>query len=324
MNIEKRGNSYRLRKTIDGKRHYVTFDHEPDDYEIYKAFEEFIWNKNRDKCTIETYINKYIDSKRNVLSPSSITTYERFLGVISDDFLKIPLFELTQIDVQEEINRYAKNHAPKSTKSLHGFIASVIGLFRPEFVLRTTLPQNIKKPKYTPSREDIEAILKAARPTEDYVGFCLGAYGLRRSEVCALEMDDLEGNKLHIHANMVWSKGWKKKESPKTDESNRIVYLPDKLAKLIRKQGFFFKYTPPKLNEHLHKYQDDLGIPRFRFHDLRHFFASYASTIMPEADVMALGGWKSDHIFKRIYRESLEDNRKKSADLFNKKLFMGK
>ena len=325
MKIEKRTNgSYRVRKMVDGRTRTVTFNHYPNDIELYKAFEDLIWSQNRDRCTMETYINKYIDSKRNVLSPSSIITYERFLNVLSSKFLNIPLFDLTQFDVQEEINRYAKEHAPKSVKSLHGFIASVVGLFRPELILRTTLPQAVKTKRYTPNRDDIKAILEAADGTEDYVGFHLGVYGLRRSEICALEMEDLEDNKLHVHANMVWNKGWSRKESPKTDESNRTIYISEELSNLIREQGYFFKYSPNKLNDHLHKYQKKLGIPQFRFHDLRHFFASYAATIMPESDAMALGGWKSDHIFKRIYRESMEDSRKKSADLFSEKLFQDK
>jgi integrase len=59
--------------------------------------------------------------------------------------------------------------------------------------------------------------------------------------------------------------------------------------------------------------QKQLNIPQFRFHDLRHYFASYASTLgIPEADIMAMGGWKSDHIFKSIYRESLEESRRES------------
>ena len=326
MKIEKRGNSYRVRKMVNGKQKTVHFDHKPSDAEILKAFEDLLFQKEHDKYPFETYANKYIDSKRNVLSPSTITTYERLMRVISQKFLDTPLFELTQLDVQEEINRYAKDHAPKTVKSLHGFIASIIGLFRPDFVLRTSLPQAVKKAKYTPTQDDIAAILEAAEDTDDYIGFYLGVYGLRRGEVCALELSDLKDNALHIHSTLVWQTdtGWIKKENPKTDESNRTIYITDDLANIIREKGYFFPFSPNKLLEHLNKYQDKLGIPRFRFHDLRHYFASYAATIMPEADAMALGGWKSDHIFKRIYRESMEDSRRKSADLFNQNLFMDK
>lgn len=322
MNIEKRGNSYRVRKMVDGKRKIVSFDHKPTDAEVYKAFEDVLFKKEYDKYPFETYANKYIDSKRNVLSPSSIITYERFLNAISRKFLDIPLFEITQFDVQTEINRYAKKHAPKTVKSLHGFIASVIGLFRPELILKTTLPQSIKKEKYTPTENDIRAILEASKDTDDYIGFSLGIYGLRRGEVCALELSDLDGNALHIHSTMVWNKGWIKKENPKTDESNRTIYISDELADLIREKGYFFPYSPNKLLEHLNKLQGKLGIPQFRFHDLRHYFATYASSIMSEQDAMALGGWRSDHIFKRIYRDSMEDSRKKSSELFTQKMFM--
>ncbi len=322
MKIEKLpSGSYRVRKTYKKQTYTLTFPYKPSQKEIIERFADLLENENVGSETMKAYIQKYIDSKKNVLSPSSIVTYERFLNVISDDFLKIHLNRLTQLDVQEEINRYAEDHAPKSVKSLHGFIASVIGLFRPQMVLRTTLPQKIESDRYLPTEKDIKAILDASKGTEDSIGIQLGVLSLRRSEVCALEMSDLDGNELHIHANMVWNKGWIKKESPKTDAGNRIVYLPDSLVREIQAKGYFFKYSPNKLLEHLHKYQDALNIPRFRFHDLRHYFASYASTIMPEADAMALGGWKSDYVFKQIYRDSMKSKRKESAEKLLKEIF---
>ena len=322
MKIEKRGSgSYRVRKTYNKKTYTMTFAEKPTQKDIMAKLAALMENEGIGNDTMRSYINKYIDSKRNVLSPSTIITYERLINVMSDDFLKIRLDKLTQLDVQEEINRYAKDHSPKSVKSLHGFIASVLGLFRPQMVLRTSLPQTIQKDKYTPTSEDIKALLDYTQGTDDHIAFHLGVLSLRRGEICALELSDLEGNELHVHATMVWNRGWIKKESPKTDAGNRIVYLPPALADEIRSKGYFFPYSPNKLLEHLHKYQKELGLPQFKFHDLRHFFASYASTIMPESEAMALGGWKSDRIFKNIYREAYEDNKKKAANLFNQSLF---
>jgi hypothetical protein len=42
---------------------------------------------------------------------------------------------------------------------------------------------------------------------------------------------------------------------------------------------------------------------------------------MSEADAMFLGGWKSDYVFKQVYRESMKDKRKESANKLNNELF---
>lgn len=314
--------SYRVTKMYKGKRYRVTFDHKPTDKEVTIALAEKMQDTNNGKKgSFEHFARDYISSRSNILSPSSVLTYERLINVISDDFKALNLYDISQTDVQKEINDYARTHAPKTVRALHGFISSILASYRPQFNLRTTLPQKIQRESYLPSQEDIKAIMNAAKGTEDSIGFQLGVLSLRRGEICALEMSDLNGNELHIHATMVWNKGWIRKETAKTDAGNRTIYLPDNLVEEIQKKGYFFKYSPNKLNEHLQKYQKELNIPQFRFHDLRHYFASYASTIMSEADAMALGGWKSDHIFKQVYRESMADKRKSSAKKYLKDMF---
>lgn len=300
----------------------MTFDHKPTDKEVTIALAEKMEDSNTGtKGTFEKAANDYIATRNNVLSPSSVITYERLIKALSDDFKRTNLYDIDQATVQKEINDYAEKHAPKTVRAMHGFISAVLGSYRPQFILRTTLPQKEHKTSYLPSEDDIRRILDAAKGTEDSIGFQLGILSLRRGEVCALEMDDLKGNELHIHATIVWNKRWIRKETPKTDAGNRIVYLPDSLVSEIEQKGYFYRLSPNKLNDHLHKYQDELGIPRFRFHDLRHYFASYAATIMPESDAMALGGWRSDSIFKQVYRESMRDKRKESAQKYLKNMF---
>jgi len=317
--------NYRVRKMHKGKKYTLYFDHKPSDKEVIQRLSERLdEQEQRINGSFEFYAHEYINKRGNVLSPSSESTYESKIRAISDKFKKKNIYDITQADVQTEINQYAKSHAPKSTKTLHGFISAVLGAYRPQLTLRTTLPQNEKKERYLPTESDFVAILCAAKGTEDSIGFQLGALSLRRAEICALEMSDLKGNELHVHSDVVFRKGtgWIKKETPKTDAGNRIVYLPDNLVEEINEKGYFFKYSPNKLLEHLHKYQKKLGIPQFRFHDLRHYFASYAHSLgIPDADIMALGGWKSDFVFKQIYRDSLKDKQKKSADKLNRSLF---
>ena len=323
MKVEKLpSGSYRITKMYKGKRYRVTFDHKPTDKEVTIALaEKMETDENRKDGSFEHFAKDYIAKRDNVLAPSSVYTYENKINQISDKFKSMNLYDITQVDVQNEINEYAKTHAPKTVRTYHGFISAVLGSYRPRLVLRTTFPQKKPRESYLPSDDDIKAILDAAKGTEDSIGLQLGVLSLRRSEVCALQMSDLNGNELHVHASKEYNKGWVIKETPKTDAGNRIVYLPQSLVDEINEKGYFFKYSPNKLLEHLNKYQKELGIPQFTFHDLRHYFASYSSRYIPEADAMALGGWKSDHVFKQVYRESMKDKRKESAEELLKKMF---
>ena len=314
--------SYRVRKTANGKTYRVTFDHKPTDREALIALAEVMQEEApREKGTFGTYAERYIESKRNILSPASVRTYYGLIDRISDRLKNTNLYDITQELIQIEVNEYSKDHAAKSTRSLHGFIASVLGMYRPQFVLKTALPRKESAKPYQPTTKDVKAILKAVKGTEYSVPFQLGVLGLRRGEICALTMEDLKDRSLTINKTLVYNGGWIVKPSAKTDESNRIIQIPEQLANEIRENGAIFDGAPKRLNKHLHRIQKELDIPQFRFHDLRHYFASYASTLgIPEADIIAMGGWKSDHVFKTIYRDSIQESRKRSMDIIGSKI----
>lgn len=325
MKLEKLASgSYRVRKMYKGKTISLVFPYKPSQKEIAIALAEKMEdNTPASKGTFEEYAKKYIADRSNVLSPASVNTYTNMLNVISKEFKKKNLFDITQSDIQKEINDYALTCSPKTVRSRHGFISSVFSIFRPSMVIKTTLPQKIVKPSKMPTEENVKALLKHIKGTEDSVGIQLGILSLRRAEICALEMSDLNGNELTINKVKVFKKGgWVIKPCPKTDASNRKVYLPDALVKEIKAQGYFFKYSPQKLNQHLHEYQRELGLEEFVFHDLRHYFASYAHAIgIPDADIMQMGGWKSDYVMKSVYREAMEEKTKKSAEKLAASIF---
>lgn len=316
MKIEMRGpDSYRVRKTVQGKTYTISFDYKPTQKEIQIRMAEIMSQDDvAQRGTFESYATEYIDNRSNVLSPSSIRTYNTIMRRISAKFKARNIYDITQEHVQKEINDLATKLAPKTVRSTHGFIASVLGAIRPQFVLATTLPSLKNKERYCPTTEDIRRILDYAHGTEDSVGLQLGILGLRRGEICALEMSDLKGNRLTVSKTLVYNKGWKVKHSPKTDAGNRTIILPDKLVKEINEQGYIYKLSPQKLNDHLGKTLNALNIPKFRFHDLRAYFASYTHTILglSDQDIMSMGGWKSDSIMKSAYRRSMQESLEKS------------
>jgi len=321
MKIEKISEkSYRVRKQINGKRVSFLFDHKPTQAELYRAFAEALEEVPL-KDSFQHCAESFIESKSNVISPKTAREYRSLLNSsIPSWFKKLSIEKITQQDLQLFVNEFSANHAPKTVHNVHGFISSVLGQYRPNMKISTTLPQKRKFEPYTPSEDDIRRILDASKDDlPNHICFQLGIMGMRRSEILALTIDDLDGNILTINKAVVEDKDnlWVEKTT-KTTESARTIYLPDSLVSEIRQLGYIYNRNPNKMYRALIRYQDKLGIPRFRFHDLRHFFASYAHDQgMSDADIMASGGWKSDYVMKRVYRHAMNTHEAQKA-LFNK------
>lgn len=312
--------SYRVKKQIKGKRYCFTFDHIPSETEVAIKLMETspeILISNSD--TFEICLNKYIASKDHVLSSSTVVYYKQSGRALPKWFMQKQIDQITQIDVQKVVNDYSVNHAAKTVHNIHGVISAVIGLFRPDLILHTSLPKTKPYEPNLPLHDDIVRILKEAEGTEYHIPFQLGVLGLRRGEIIALELTDLEGDLLKIDKSKALSEGgvYRLKNIPKTVSSVRYIRLPDKLADEIRKKGYIFKGYPGTICKNLHRIQDKLGIPRCRFHDLRHYFVSYAHSMgWSDADIISMTGHKTDYVMKRVYRHSManSDSKKKLAN----------
>ncbi len=62
------------------------------------------------------------------------------------------------------------------------------------------------------------------------------------------------------------------------------------------------------------------GSAKYHFHCLRHFAVSYlhAKCHIPDAYIMARGGWENDDVLKNVYRHILDQEEKKNAEIANK------
>lgn len=320
MKAEKHGNQYRVQKMINGERFNLSFDHKPGKKEIEEAIRN-IKNSPQIKGTFEGYANLYIKIKKNVLSPTTTKSYKSLLRNISDDFKHTKMKDMIAALVQSEINQISLRKSPKSTTNnnglispktvseYHSFISTVIKMYRPDLMLNTTLPAPIKYEPHVPTDAEVKAILDISKGSHYELAFRLGIYALRRSEVCAVTSADLDGNMLTIKKSLIeGEEGYITREKNKTEESTRTIYVDDYVAELLRTQGVGFAGTPDTILETLHKYQDELGIPHFRFHDLRHYYASMAHSLgIPDSYIMAAGGWKTDHVLKTVYRHAQKD-----------------
>lgn len=312
MKIEKLpSGSYRIRKMYKGKSYQIVTDYKPTQKEAIQMMAEELGTarKRKSEMTFREAAAEYIENKRNVLSPSTIKGYKGALSSFSDRFLEKNVNDITRVDIQKEVNVLASGHAPKTVRNYHGFISAVMSMFCPDLKINTTLPQKIKNDPYIPSDEDVRKLLDAAKGTKYEIAIILACYGMRRSEICALTPEDVDGDVVHINKALVLNENneWVIKTT-KTTDSTRDIVIPIEICEKIKKQGYVYKGSPNSIGNFLTKEQKRLNIPLFSLHKLRHYFASKMSAIhVPDENIIKMGGWRTDHVMKNVYRHAMQD-----------------
>lgn len=325
MKIEKLpSGSYRIRKMYKGKTYTVTFPYKPTQKDAMQAMAAEL-DKAKDRTPAMNFLTaaqSYVDMKRNVLSPKTIKEYSEMASRYPEWFQILPVSEISQAEINRMVNELSKNKAPKTVRNYHGFLTAVLGVFYPSLKICTTLPQKIKHEPYIPSQEDVKRILQEIKGSKYEIPIILACYGMRRSEICALQPEDIEGDVVHINKALVLNENnqWIIKTT-KTTESTRDIIIPMEIAEKIRCQGYIYKGHPNTISDALINAENKLGIPHFSIHKLRHYFASQMSSLgVPEADILKMGGWETDHIMKSVYRHSMMDKQEKAKRDASEKL----
>ncbi len=278
--------------------------------------------KNRGILLFKTAMELYNGSKEAILSPYSITSYltiKKYLESHFTAFCDRNIFDISQKDIQAVINEMARTLEPKTVRSRHGYIVSVLKENGYEKSIKTQLPQKKRPDNYIPTEEEVRRLLEVSKGTELEVPIMLAAFGMmRRGEICALTLDDFTGNLVHIHKNKVRDhNGDFHIKSPKTYSGDRYIELPQFVTDTIRRKGYVTNYLPDTITKNFEILLKRNHLPHFRFHDLRHFSASVRHTLVPDVYTMKTGGWASENILQGIYRHALSDREKEMSDKVN-------
>lgn len=279
--------------------------------------------------TVQQAIHEYIASKESVLSPSTIRAYRSMERTAFTPIGHLTISSLTLTDVQKWINRLARSDTPKTVRNKFGLLGAAYEMHTGER-LTVTLPARIQPTLYTPSTEDVRKLveyLKASPHREPLlIAVMLSAFcSLRRGEICALTSDDIHDGSIYVSRSVVddWNRSIVTKQ-PKTMASYRAVAIPPFIMEYLEgKQGRLVPLAPDILSDRFRRAVRFCfgGEVHFRFHDLRHYYVSFAHAMgVPDAYIRETGGWQTDYVMKRVYLDTLTEERKKQSDMLLEKM----
>lgn len=306
--------------SVNGKRIRKSFTAKTRQEALFLAY-EYEKNKNRTikDITIKEAIDDYIASSSATLSPSTIAEYKRCAKLRYHLIEDIPLSEIQSADMRRLINEWSKALSPKTIRNCYNLVHASIKMYRPDISFTVTMPQKQPNNMYIPSDTDLSTLLKAAEGTDLEIPIMLAAYcSMRRGEIAALQREDIYDGLIHINKNKVKGDNGYVIKTPKTPAGNREVKPPKKLLKMLEAlpPGNVTQLSPHGMFKKFKRIRDKAGLPPFRFHALRHYFASslhYAG--VPDKYIMKMGGWESATVLQNIYQHTLKDQEGEIMDI---------
>ena len=276
--------------------------------------------------TVKDAAIRYIDLRRETLSPYTLRDYESYLkqlGSITDS----PIDHITNDDIQKLVDSWIREgSSPKTIRNRYTFIRAALMDIRPEYNIRVILPRKVKPDLYTPTDEDIEKLLQLVSGTDLEIPVLLAVFGpMREGEICALTADDIEGNIIHVRRAMVQpSQHVIMEKGPKTYAGYRDIDLgaagPSILSKIPEK-GRVTDFTPRALSQKFRRTVKKHFEKPFVFHSLRHYFASAAHAAqIPDKYIMYRAGWENTSTLDNVYKHVLENRTHEYNTIINNAL----
>lgn len=147
---------------------------------------------------------------------------------------------------------------------MHGLLSAVLGVYRPDFTLRTDLPNKVRPSIYVPTDKEVEALIKRVSETQMEIPVLLAAFGpMRRSEICALTSEQINGNIVHVEQAMVLNDNhqWVIKK-PKSYAGDRYITFPDfVINKIGERKGKIVSLNPAQISDRFPKILKECNLP---------------------------------------------------------------
>ena len=314
----------------NGKRKYESFTAATKKEAEYMA-SEFIMNRDRakepTKWTLGEAIDKYIDLKRSVLSPSSIYRYEKIRKSSFQGIMDLPLSRITSTVLQKAVNDEMKRTpynrtgtvSPKTVQIEYGLISSTLNRFCEGQNYTVSLPKKARRIRTLPTPKEV---YKAVYGTDIELPVLLSMWlSFTMSEIRGLtKSKSIDGDYITIREVLVHVGGEDiRKDLAKEITRNRRHKMPKHIKALIDKVDgdVIVPVSEKALSYRFRKCMEknDMDIT---FHDLRHINASVMAVLkVPDKYAQERGGWKTDHIMKSVYTETFSEERQRVDEIID-------
>ena len=276
--------------------------------------------------TLSQAIDRYIDSRKDILSPSTINGYRaiqrgRFQGVMGRSISSV-----SKDEWQKLCNEESKLCSAKTLTNAWRFLSSVIYETTGERI-DVRLPQIIVKDRPFLQPEEIKKFMSEIKGDPAEIAALLALCSLRRSEIIDLKWKDVDlKNKIvHVNGAAVYDEHHKliHKKETKNIKSRRVVPIMPQLATLLENKGepdeFVVTIPMNTAYKRINAICKKKRLPEVGLHGLRHSFASLAYHLgITEKVAMEIGGWSNDQTMHKIYTHVARLDRLKSENAMQK------
>lgn len=258
----------------------------------------------------------YLTSRESVLSPSTVAGYKRLERNTFQRLMPMQISAITSEHIQREISAMVREgKSPKYVANAEGLLSSVLKQAMPKKQFSLRLPPKRKPNLRQPDDKEIGAIMVAFRGSAVELPVLMALWmGMRLSEILGARHEDIDGGKLHICRAVVLDENNQpaEKDSAKTYAGDRWVSVPGYIAQLIaatgRDSGPLVTFSGAAIYKRFVRTLDQAGIPRCRFHDLRHINAAVMVRLGVDSKyAQERNGWASDRMYKQVYAYAMSD-----------------
>ena len=265
------------------------------------------------KYTVTMWMNEWFENVAKIkVRPSSHQTYRGYIDHhITPNIGDLPLEKLTTMDLQKlyrkllnkgrvdrvEAKKQPKGLSAKTVRNINQVISSAMDFAVAQKIIpenpckAVALPKVEHKEMQTIPAEQLQAFLQEAKATGVYEMYYIElATGLRRGELLGLKWTDIDWKNgiIKVRRQVARVDGQIVDAPLKTKNSYRAVTISQQAIEVLKQQKektndeYVFPspnggpISPDSVNNMLKRVLARAGIPKVRFHDLRHTFATIA------------------------------------------------